>query len=113
MKLVLPGHVFFIIIGDMKKWSMTLTTATNMGCLEFFLLHPKIFTSSGLNFINVLLTAFMQVDPECAKKRRSSQQCHLALLGPTIVKAALKMLVKLTLYDRRNLKKLEILAHKK
>jgi hypothetical protein len=30
------------------------------------------------------------------KKRQSSQLCHLALLGPTSVKAAHKMLVKLT-----------------
>jgi len=30
------------------------------------------------------------------KKIQSSQQCHLALLGPTSVKAACKMLVKLT-----------------
>jgi len=30
------------------------------------------------------------------KKRKSSQQCHLALSGPTSVKAARKMLVKLT-----------------
>jgi len=30
------------------------------------------------------------------KKRQSSQQCHLALLGPTSVKAARKTLVKLT-----------------
>jgi len=49
-----------------------------------------------LNFINVLRTAFTYVDPECAKKRLSSQQCHLALLVPTSVKAAHKTLVKLT-----------------
>jgi len=30
------------------------------------------------------------------KKRLSSQQCHLALLGPTSIKAAHKRLVKLT-----------------
>jgi len=30
------------------------------------------------------------------KKRQSSQQCHLVLLGPTSIKAGLKMLVKLT-----------------
>jgi len=30
------------------------------------------------------------------QKRQSSQQCHLALLGPTSVKAAHKMLVNLT-----------------
>jgi len=31
-----------------------------------------------------------------AQKRQSSQQCRLALLGPTSIKAAHKMLVKLT-----------------
>jgi len=31
------------------------------------------------------------------KKRKSCQQCHLALLGPTSVKDARKTLVKLTL----------------
>jgi len=30
------------------------------------------------------------------KKRQSSQQCHLVFLGPMSVKAARKMLVKLT-----------------
>jgi len=30
------------------------------------------------------------------KKRQSSRQCHLALLGPTSVKGARKTLVKLT-----------------
>jgi len=30
------------------------------------------------------------------KKRKSSQQCYLALLGPTSIKAARKMLVKLS-----------------
>jgi hypothetical protein len=33
------------------------------------------------------------------KKRQSSQQCLLALLGPTSVKAARQMLVKLTPVD--------------
>jgi len=54
-----------------------------------------ITTTSAVNFINVLRTAFTSVDPECAK-RQSCQQCHLALLGPTIVKAAHKTLVKFT-----------------
>jgi len=53
-------------------------------------------SNPGLNFINVLSAAFTNVDPKCAKKRQSSQQCHLALLGPMSVKAARKTLVKLT-----------------
>jgi len=52
----------------------------------------------GLNFINILRTAFTHVDPECAKKQ-SSQQCHLALLGPTSVKAARKTLVKFNQFE--------------
>jgi len=47
----------------------------------------------GLNFTNVLRTAFTLVDP---KKRQTSQQCQLALLGPTSIKAVRKMLMKLT-----------------
>jgi len=55
----------------------------------------------GLNFINILSTAFTLADPKCAKKSQSSWQCRLALLGPTSVKAARKMLVKLTLEFQR------------
>jgi len=36
-------------------------------------------------------------DLRACKKRQSSQQCHLALLGHTSVKAARKTLVKLTI----------------
>jgi len=44
-----------------------------------------------------LKAAFMSADSECAKKKQSSQQCFfLALLGPMRVKAAHKMLMKLT-----------------
>jgi len=45
----------------------------------------------------------LRADPECAK-RLSSQQCRLALLGPTGVKAVRRMLMKLTPYhnDRWN-----------
>jgi len=34
------------------------------------------------------------------KKRQSSEQCYLALLGPTSIKTAHKMLVKLTPWSR-------------
>jgi len=34
-----------------------------------------------------------------AQKRQASLQCHFAFLGPTNVKAALGMLIKLTLGD--------------
>jgi len=47
----------------------------------------------GLNFINVLRTAFTHVDPKYAKKTVKSA---VVLLGPTTVKAAHKMLVNLT-----------------
>jgi len=50
---------------------------------------------SAVNFINVLRTAFTHADPECAK-RQSSQQCRLALLGPTSVKAVRRTMMKLT-----------------
>jgi len=57
-------------------------------CLSnFFLL--------GVNFIKVLQAAFTRVDSKSTKKT-SSHQCLFALMGPTHVKAACKMLVKLT-----------------
>ncbi len=49
--------------------------------------------TTGVDFINVLFTAFGLIDPECAK-RQSSQQCHLVLLRPTSVKYACRMLMK-------------------
>ncbi len=64
--------------------------------LKIYVLQiKKNWQDPGLNFINVLCTAFTHVDPKCTK-RRLSQQCHLALLGPMSVKAACKTLVKLT-----------------
>jgi len=69
-------------------------------CYPYFLSFHKwtrigYMNWPGVDLINVLRTAFTHVDPECAKKR-VSQQYHLALLGPTSVKAARKTLVKLT-----------------
>jgi len=49
----------------------------------------------GVNFINVLRTAFTHADSKCAKKTVKSAQCRLALLGSTSVKAAYKTLMKL------------------
>jgi hypothetical protein len=40
--------------------------------------------------------SFTHIDIPNAQKRQSSQQCHLALLGSTSLKAASKTLVKLT-----------------
>jgi len=50
---------------------------------------------AGVNFTNILCAAFTSLDPKCAK-RQSSHQCLFALFGPKHVKAAYKMLVKLT-----------------
>jgi hypothetical protein len=73
-----------------------------------------LWTNPWVNFINVLrkslraqLRSWAQFHQRSAysfyahrswmrKKRQSSQQCHLALLVPTSVKVARKMLVKLT-----------------
>ncbi len=55
--------------------------------------------SPGVNFINVLGAAFMCTDPESANKCDSlvsTQQCRFTLLGPTSVKAASKMMVKVS-----------------
>jgi len=67
-----------------------------VGLIFNILVMTKWVTATfGLNFINILRTAFTHLDPECAK-RQSSQQCHLALLWPTSVKSGRKTLVKLT-----------------
>jgi hypothetical protein len=50
----------------------------------------------GVNFINILRQAFMREDPKFVKKRQSRHQCLFTLLGPMCVKAARKMLMKLT-----------------
>jgi len=49
----------------------------------------------GVNFTNVLQAAFMLVDPKSAKKQLELT-VFFALLGPASVKAAHKMLMKLT-----------------
>jgi len=56
-----------------------------------------IFTllRSGLNFINILRTAFMCPDPKSVKKT-VKLSIYCTLLGSTSVKAARKTLVKLT-----------------
>jgi len=51
--------------------------------------------SPGVNFINILLAAFMHQDPKSAKKA-DNLPVFFALLGSVRVKSAHKMLVKLT-----------------
>ncbi len=51
--------------------------------------------TTGVNFINVLQAAFAHADPK-VQKRQSIQQFLFAHLGSAQVKAAHKMLVKLT-----------------
>jgi hypothetical protein len=50
---------------------------------------------SGVNFINVLCTAFTRTDPKSVKLQ-ISRQSHFTLLGSARVKAAQKTLMKLT-----------------
>jgi len=61
----------------------------NKGGIECLDNHP------GLNFINVLCTAFMLVDPQSVKIQLSRQYL-LTLLGSTGTKSAHRMLMKLT-----------------
>jgi len=51
----------------------------------------------GLNFIDVLGSAFMRADPKSVKKTAAKWSIFFIFLGSTSVKAAGKMLVKLTL----------------
>jgi hypothetical protein len=50
---------------------------------------------SGLNFINILRTAFTHVDPKSIRIQ-SNPQYFFTLLGSTCAKVARKMLMKLT-----------------
>ena len=61
---------------------------------------PKIYEqkhtcSPGLNFINVLRTAFTHVDPESVRIQ-SNPQYLFTLLGSTCAKAVRRTLMKLT-----------------
>ncbi len=55
----------------------------------------KLETQPGLNFINVLRTAFTHVDPE-SLRIQLGHQCLFMLLGSTSVKAVRRMLMKLS-----------------
>ncbi len=50
----------------------------------------------GVNFINILRAAFEQADPERAKKTDNITAVFFTLLESVPVKAALRMLLKLT-----------------
>ena len=65
--------------------------------LTYAIVDCKMLVKStpGLNFINVLRTAFTHVDPECVK-RYWWLDWVLMLWGATGVKAVQKMLMKLT-----------------
>jgi NAD-dependent oxidoreductase involved in siderophore biosynthesis len=54
------------------------------------------FTTSGVNFINVLQAAFMRADPESVKIQLSRQYLFM-LMGSACTKDAHKTLMKLTL----------------
>jgi hypothetical protein len=57
-----------------------------------------LFKKAGLHFINVLRTAFSLIDPDPKSIKKDSQIVNhfFMLLGSTSVKAARKMLMKLT-----------------
>jgi len=57
----------------------------------------------GVDFTIVLRATFTRSDPKCLK-RQSSHQCLFALLRPTQVKAACKILMKLTLVVYRQMR---------
>ncbi len=64
----------------------------------------ELFSRSGLNFINVLHTAFMRAYPRSIKKT-VKLSIFFTLSGSTSVKAASKILVKLTPDDEKNVEK--------
>jgi hypothetical protein len=56
---------------------------------------PGFFGQTGVNFVNVLRAAFACADPESAKKT-DNLTSFFALKGSVCVKAAHRMLMKLT-----------------
>jgi len=63
-----------------------------------FSLKPVNDLYSGVNFINILRTAFALVDPKSVKIQLS-HQCLFKLLGSTSVKAVHRTLMKLSPVD--------------
>ncbi len=73
-----------------KRSKMTLCYLKN---LNFFLMFAgRVFETPGLDFINILRTAFTPVVPQSVRTQSSRQY----LLGPTSVKAVRRTLMKLT-----------------
>ena len=58
---------------------------------EFASVHGALGLSPGVNFTNILRAAFTHTDPKSAKK-----DSFIGLLGSARVKAARRMLLKLT-----------------
>ncbi len=57
----------------------------------------KTMAKSGLNFINILCTAFTLADPKSVKRYTDDLPVFFTHLGSTSIKVACKTLVKLTL----------------
>jgi len=93
--LIPPKHSKYSPSGKHRYANNLLTKILKLNRILTISLCLSNFFLLGVNFIKVLQAAFTRVDSKSTKKT-SSHQCLFALMGPTHVKAACKMLVKLT-----------------
>jgi len=80
-----------------KKYSQAVSLFSLLGSEDVGALPHKMLVKliPGLDFINVLRTAFTPVVPQSVRTQ-SNRQYLFTLLGPTSVKAVRRTLVKLT-----------------
>ena len=78
-----------------------LQAKKKQSCSNVLLDLEMQFTTSGVNFTNILQAAFMRADPKSAKKCSKIKQ-HFALLGSAGVKAARKHVDEIDPRSARN-----------
>ena len=88
-----------IIVGQTELMALLYTNYTFARCSNWL-----VKLTTGVTFTNVLGAAFMCADPKSAKKTVKLSS-FIALLGSARVKAACRMLVKLTPEQQRPLNK--------
>jgi len=86
-----PFFLSLYLFGSFSSFSVYVSSFLSLS------VSLSVFSLSLAQFHQRSTYSFYVCRFRMRKKRQSSQQCHLALLGPTSVKAARKMLVKLTL----------------
>ncbi len=79
-----------------RQWKIIISSvAYEYSCIKV-VLKKNAFFPTWAQFHQHSLSSFYAHRSQVHKKRQSSQLCHLALLGPTSVKAVHRTLMKLT-----------------